>query len=859
MKSLLTGASTLALTAFMADQALAQGATVQKDASGQVETIVVTGTRASGLKAVDSPAPVQVLGNDIIKRVGNPDLVQGLAASIPSLQAQNSGTDQAAFNKAFKLRGVSPNHTLVEVNGERRHGTANVAVLFGAFGGNAAPDMNFIPTSAIDHVEVLQDGAAAQYGTDAIAGVVNVILKKADHGGSFSAEGGQYIDGGGITTDIQGNIGFSPIDKAYLNVTAQYKWQGHSFRSDINPAVVNLATYNVPGYTGNPNLNIATNQSQNYIGKYPALPLADSYPKVARGGGDPQLRTGNLFYNAGYDVNNDFTIFSFGSFGYKDGQAFEGYRPPDRIPTPAGGALFPGGFDPKEEDQETDYSFTVGGKGMFNDTRFNLASTYGRNYDRIYVLGSINGDLYKDFGFSPSTFHDGDFTATEWTTDLDLSHDFDLGMTAPVTVAGGAQYRINSYEIKAGDPSSYYFSGHSSAGGGAQSFFGYSPQNAGYYQRSNYAFYGDVAATPVKDLKLEGAVRYEDYSDFGSTVIYKGTARYDFNDMLAIRGTADTGFRAPSLGEEFYSGINVSPTSISPQLPANLAGKSLGVANLRPEKSTDFSVGVVTHFLPRLTMTLDAYAMKITDRIMPVGGAGWYAYNINAAGVDSGLPALKNALIASNIQVPSFVSNPAKGTTSTAQVTTFANGADTQTYGVDFVATYLMDYGRFGHVDYSLSVNYNYTKVLRQLPPPLNLPAYLNASSIATLEASTPKWRGMFSAYWTKGPWSLNFRENYYGSAFGYSNPAGQTTVFVQSITRPAWISDFEGAYEFPHRVKFAMGVQNAFNIYPNAAPYQIRLSYLNTNSASFASSKYQGAAYGTNGGFYYGRLTWTF
>ena len=484
----------------------------------------------------------------------------------------------------------------------------------------------------------------------------------------------------------------------------------------MNPQVVNLSTYNIPGFTGR--FSPATNLSQNYIGRFPGLVNGDSYPDIARSPGDPQMRTGNLMYNAGYDVNDKVTLFSFGSFGYKDGMAYEGYRTPDRVLFPGGASMFPAGFDPQEEDREIDYSFTAGGRGVINDTRWNLASTYGRNYDRIYVIGSANADLLKDTGFTPTTFHDGDFTVTEWTTDLDLSHDFAInGMASPLTVAGGAQYRINSYQIKPGDPSSYYFSGHSAAGGGAQSFFGYSPQNSGYYQRSNYAFYGDVAATPIRQLKLEGAIRYENYTDFGSTVIYKGTARYDFNDMIALRGTADTGFRAPSLGEEFYSGINVSPTSISPQLPANLAGKSLGVANLRPEKSTDFSVGVATHFLPRLTMTLDAYAMKITDRIMPVGGAGWYAYNINAQGVDSGIQALKNALIASNIQVPAFVSNPALGTTSTAQVTTFANGADTQTYGVDYVATYPMDYGVFGHVDYSLSANYNYTKVLRQLPP----------------------------------------------------------------------------------------------------------------------------------------------
>jgi iron complex outermembrane receptor protein len=857
MKHVFGSASTLVLSIVLAGQAQAQSAAVQKDSTGEVEAIVVTGTRSTGLKAVDSPAPVQVLGADILKRVGQPDLVQSLAQHIPSLQAQNTGTDQAAFNKAFKLRGVSPNHSLVLINGERRHGTGNIAVLFGTFGGNAAADMNFVPVSAIDHVEVLQDGAAAQYGTDAIAGVINVILKRASHGGSLSVTGGHYLDEGGLTTDVQGNVGFAPTDKSFLNVTLQYKYQGHSFRGDINPQVVNLATYNVPGFTGR--FSPATNQSQNFIGRYPGLALDPNYPYLARSPGDPQLRMGNLFYNAGYELNSELSLYSFGSVGYKDGQAYEGYRTPDRVLFPNGSPMFPAGFDPKEQDVEVDYSFTAGLKGEVKGTRINLASTYGRNYDRIYVLGSANADLLKDTGATPTTFHDGDFTTTEWSNNLDLSHDFEVGLYGPLTLAGGAEARVNSYQIKAGDPLSYYFSGHSAAGGGAQSFFGYAPQNSGYYQRSNYSFYADVALSPIQALKLEGAVRYENYTDFGSTVIYKGTARYDFSDKIGLRGTIDTGFRAPSLGEEFYSGINVSPTSISPQLPANLAGASLGVANLKPEKSTDYSIGLVTHLFPRLTMTLDAYALKITNRIMPIGGSGWFAYNVNAQGVDTGIPALKAALVASGIQVPDFVAHPALGTTATAQVTTFGNGADTQTYGVDWVATYPMDLGRFGHVDYALAVNYNNTQVTKVLPAPLDLPALLNQSSIATLEDATPKWRGTFSAFWSKGPFSLNVREQFYGSTYGWSNPAGQTTVFVQSITNAAWLTDLEAGYDLPHNIKLGIGVNNAFNVYPNAAPDVLRLSYLATNSATFATSKRQGSAYGTDGGFYYGRLTWSF
>jgi iron complex outermembrane receptor protein len=861
MKVLLTGASALVLTAVTAGQVFAQTATAQTDASGSVEAIVVTGTRTTGLKAVDSAAPVQVLGNDILKRTGQPDLVQSLAQNIPSLQAQTFGSDEAQFNKSFKLRGVSPNDTLVLINGERRHGTANVAVSGGAFGGNAAADLNYIPTAAIDHVEVLQDGAAAQYGTDAIAGVVNIILKKADHGGSISAEGGHYMDQGGLTTDFQANIGFAPVDRMFVNVTIENKFQGNSFRGDLDPRVVSLSGppngYNVPGFG---QVNLTSNTTQATVGgkkvsiptAYPQIALFPGYPYVnyINGDGQTQLTTG--FYNAGYEATPEINIYSFGSFGYKDGRAYENYRLPNVAVFPNGNLMYPAGFSPMENIRETDYSFTVGAKGSIGDTTYNIASTYGRNYDRIYVLGSANTSALTDFNYSPSNFHDGDFTSTEWTNNLDLTHAFNVGLSEPVTVAVGAEARVDTYELKAGDPLSYY-------GTGAQSFFGYSPANASYNQRESHALYGDVAFKPVQKLSLDGAIRWENYSDFGDAVIYKGTGRYDFTDMIALRATVDTGFRAPTTAEEFYQGINVGPTSISGVFAPNSPGAHfLGFSGLKPEKSFDYSVGVVTHFLPRLTMTLDAYALKLTDRIVQSGTI----YGLNSTPRNDISPSVLQALNASGIPIPGIIPQTiAAGGSGSVGVNTFVNGADTQTYGVDYVATYAMSYGAFGHVDYSLSMNYNDTHVTKIHAPPSNVSpnvVLLDIGAVSGLEDSTPKWRGSANAYWSKGPWSLNLRENFYGASYGYSQNA-VTGGYQQLITRAAWLTDIEGSYEFPHRVKFTMGANNVFNEYPNQELYSARLASLAKNSSGFASNKYPSAPYGYNGGFYYGKLSWTF
>jgi iron complex outermembrane receptor protein len=856
------GASALVLVSLMATQAFAQAGA----ASGGVDEIVVTGTRTSGLRAVDSAAPVQVLGDEILKRVGQPDLVQSLAQNIPSLQAQTFGSDEAQFNKSFKLRGVSPNETLVLVNGERRHGTGNVNVAGGAFGGNAAADLNYIPVDAIDHVEVLQDGAAAQYGTDAIAGVVNIILKKRSSGGSLTATGGHYYDQGGLTTDLMGNIGLPLTDKGFINMTLETKFQGQSFRGDFDPRVLHLdgATplpvqpktpiiYPLPVGTagGNAAGGVSGNVSANAntLPRFPLVAGFPNYPYTNQIGGDGQTQLDDFFYNAGYELSPEVSLYSFGSAGYKDGRAYENYRLPSVVVNSAGAPLYPAGFSPLENIRETDFGVTLGAKGMFKDTTWNLASTYGRNYDRIYVLGSSNSSLYLDTGATPANFHDGDFTATELTNNLDLSHSFDVGMAQPLTLAGGAEFRINSYELKAGDPASYYKTG-------AQSFFGYAPSNAGYHQRSNYAFYADVAMTPVSNLKIDGAIRYENYTDFGAATVYKGTARYDFSPAIAVRATADTGFRAPTMAEQFYSGINVGPTSISGVFAPNSAGATfLGLSGLKPEKSVDYSIGLVTHLVPRLTMTLDGYALKITDRIVQSGT--FFGYNTTPRNDIS--PSVLTALTSSGVTIDP---NIFRVSSASVGIVSFVNGADTQTYGADFVATYPMDYGKWGHIDYSLSANYNDTKITKIAKPPSNVSpnaVILDQASMSTIEDSTPKFRGTFGAFWRMGKFSANLRESFYGSAYVYAQNA-QTGVYTQIKNNATALTDLEGSWEVIPSVKISLGANNLLNTYPTKEPTAFRQASFNTNSSGFASNVYPNfSAFGFNGGFYYGRVTYSF
>ena len=816
------------------------------DAPTDVDAVIVTGTRTTGLRAVDSPAPIQVLGADVLKRTGQPDLIQSLAQNVPSMQAQSFGSDAAAFHLSIKLRGLSPNHTLVLVNGKRRHGTANVVVSGGAFGGNAAADIGLIPTSGIDHVEVLQEGAAAQYGTDAIAGVVNIILKKNTSGGSISLTGGQYFDEGGEQGALLANLGVEPFDGAYLNMTMETKYHGFSFRGDVDPRVVV-----VPGAAAS--TVTATNA---LLAAYPKLTQAADYPYVNRIAGDAEYRQTTVLYNAGYEFNDHLEFYTFGSAAYKWGQAYENYRLPNVVLGKAATDVpFPTGFAPKESVEENDYSVSAGFKGDFSGWNWDAATTYGYDLNKVYVLSSANSSVYNESstltspGFTQTSFHDGDFHASQWTNTLDVNKDFDVGFAKPLTVAGGLEYRKETYGIVAGDPQSYYKTG-------AQSFFGYSPVNQGDHDRNTKAIYVDLATHPVDPWTVDFALRYEKYSDFGDTTVAKLTTRYDFSDAVAIRGTASTGFRAPTLAEEFYSGINVGPTSISGVFAPNSAGaKFLGAAGLGPEKSKNFSLGLVTHLFPGLTMTLDLYQIQIKDRIVQSGN--FAGYNSNKNVITS--PSVLQALAGSGITIDPAIFAASSGSVG---VQTFVNGVDSKNTGADFVATYGTDYGNFGRVDWSFSANYNKMEIEKVHAPPSNVDprvVLLDLPAIATLTTSTPKIRATAGAFWSLGMFSVNLRESFYSKTTGLNqDPVG--AFFDTTEIKPSFLTDLEASVEAVKGVKLSIGANNLFNKYPTKTNALYRKGQLDTRASGYASSVYPGfSPFGINGGYYYGKLTVSF
>ena len=372
---------------------------------------------------------------------------------------QAFGNDLAGETLQAKLRGLSCNDVLVLVNGKRRHGTANIEIDPGdPYQGCAGVDWNFIPLDSIDHIEVLTDGAAAQYGTDAIAGVINIILKKDASGGSVSGTYGNYMDGGGNTGDVSANAGFAPIENSYVNLTAEVHHHGDSNRGAIDPRVINAA-------------NSGTYPNDNVVN-------APGYPYLNGQEGDAGYELKIFSINAGFDFGNGQEFYAFGTYGDKRAAAYQNYRTPSKVSytdptTDVTTYPFPFGFDPQESTHETDYSATAGFKGVIAQWNWDLSSTFGGDKPDIYTLNSANNGVYGATGVpTPSNYYDGYLQTTQWTSTLDFNRDFDVGLAGPLNVAYGAEYRRETYAVGAGVPISYL-------DGGAQSYPGFTPTDAG--------------------------------------------------------------------------------------------------------------------------------------------------------------------------------------------------------------------------------------------------------------------------------------------------------------------------------------------------------------------------------------------
>jgi iron complex outermembrane recepter protein len=806
--------------------------------NAQLGEIIVTGTRASGITAPESPTPIKVLSADAIQHVGQPNLNQVLTQLVPSFTAQAIGADLGNLTLSARLRGLSPNHALILVNGKRRHGTANVAIISSPFQGSAAPDLDLISPSSIKRVEVLEDGAAAQYGSDAIAGVINIILKNDAEGVSGSLTGGKNYDVGGDTYAGTVHLATKLGDDGFANVTIFHRYHNFTQIGGLDNRVTDPS--------GAPQSSLSAAQRAIYE-------TVAGYPYVNPLNGDARSHLTNVQYNSGYDVGS-VSLYSFGSYSHRIAESRANVRLPDRIiASPVlgvsgvlgapGSILFaPTGFVPRLKIREDDYSITGGMKGDLAGFSYDLSTTYGVEKDQIYTINTANRSLFIDTHTTPTDFYNGNFKATEWTSNADFTREIDIGLTEPLNLAFGAEYRWNQYVIGAGETLSFYKEGE-------QAYPGFRPTDAGTHSRDSQSVYLDIALNPLEKLKFDGAVRYEHYSDFGSKIIFKGTSRYDLSDAFAVRGTVSTGFRAPTLAESYYSATTVSTQSAFVQLPANsAAAKLLGFRNLKPEKSTNFSAGVVVRPAPRLSITLDAYQISVRDRILGTG-------SIFGRGGATVFPIVTDAIIANgNVLDPTV---PQTG------IAIFTNGASTRTRGIDLTMSYPTNFDSLGKVDWTIAANYNRTKATRvylapsQLTPvgatqPISL---FNATTISNLERASPRVKVVGSANWTLGRFSVVLRETLYGKSSQDLSPNGGT--FYRQTIKTAAITDIEAGFRITDNIDFSIGANNLLNKRPPHV--QVLSATTIADGKNVFDAPLLFSPYGINGGYYYGRINFKF
>jgi iron complex outermembrane recepter protein len=858
----------LADNAATTDTAVATDAAAAADTAASDSTlseVIVTGTRTSGLKATDSPAPVQVVdGGQLARTPATPDLSQTLGALVPSLEVANTGGDLSALTLQVALRSLSPNDTLVLINGKRRHTTSNIDVAgTDNFGGGAGADLNLIPANAIDHVEVLTDGAAAQYGSDAIGGVINIILKKQPEGGNLQASYGGYQDGGGKTDDVSGNIGFQPYDGAYINFTGEFRNHGHTVRSEALPFYSVLQDGLPPAgtYAGAGLQPIDLNAVS-----------SPGFPVLNRISGDAQYQSKLASFNSGFRLSEDIEFYSFGTWGQKAAEAYENFRLPhiaNYTPAPVGGVAqptqyyYPYGFTPTENINEVDYGLTGGLRGAIVGWNWDVSSTYGRDVNQFYTENSVNTTAYKSgvsnpvtgytspAGYSPSTFYDGLFKTTQWTTNLDVDHEFDIGLAGPLNVALGAEHRRDAFTAGAGIPLSYL-------GGGGASFAGFSPTDAGGHSRSNDAGYIDLAAKVIGGLRLDVAGRYENFSDFGSAKSGKFTARYDFNAAFALRGTISNGFRAPTVAEEYYTKTSTSPTSTGVQLGADGSAAGLfGLGQLQPETSVNYSLGAVFTPVPDFTGTLDVSHIDLDHRI--VASQSFYsliANSTNTAGVQQPAYALVTAALNTN-------GNQLNPAIFTDYASFFLNGVDTSTDSVDLALDYVTLFDSFGKVDWTLNANYNHTQIISVRQSPAQLASLglsvLNPTGFAGLTTGQPRYNIQFGGLWTYSKLTVNLREVIHDSTTNITTVAGngvQSLYDTKSGVIP--ITNLDIGYSALNSLTLSVGAVNLFNRYPDKVPAGL-INYYNNLGQAFGATQYAASPIGIDGGYYYVKATYTF
>jgi iron complex outermembrane receptor protein len=713
-----------------------------------------------------------------------------LQSAVPSLNVHLQPiSDAASMIRPANLRGLSSDSTLIMVNGKRRHRASVIAFQGGGVNdGSQGPDISVIPSIALKSVEVLRDGAAAQYGSDAVAGVINFVLNDSAEGGSLKVKQGQFSEGDGDTTVVMGNFGMPLTDAGFMNISFQMKENEATSRSVQRPDAQALID------AGN---NSVTRPAQIW-----GAPIIDDDV--------------TFFFNSGLDLGNGGQAYMFGNYSERDIDGGFYFRNPDgrggvftkgdgtrliadvtgdmsgNCPTALDPSDYagrdaviadpncyilnqaaPGGYTPRFVGNITDSSFTMGRSGEFASgplagTAFDISGSVGRNEASFGLNNTFNPSMGPD---SPRDFETGSYIQLAKTFNVDMSKEYDS-----MSVAYGAEWRETTFSVISGEEASWVAGPYATQGFnvGSHGFAGFSPDSAGAFSRRNYAVYGDVSNQVSDDLLVQGAIRYEDYSSGLDTTNYKLAFNYQLTDDLALRGSHSTGFRAPTQGQANV--VNTQTTLVDGQLTQaqTLPGFKLGAEQLQPEESTSFAIGIVAT-LGEVELTADWFNIEVDDRI---------ALTSNAAPTD----AQRAAMTAAGIPNAELI----------GEVNYFTNDFNTETSGLDIVATYSADL-MGGSTDFSAAYNYTDTEVSDQ-------GNVTSDSKVKRLEEGLPNHRATFTMDQQWENVSAFVRANYYGEYYAvHADWFGTNADSAMTV-------DVEVTYDINDNFNVSVGAQNIFD-----------------------------------------------
>ncbi|HUQ81915.1 MAG TPA: TonB-dependent receptor [Gemmatimonadaceae bacterium] len=801
------------------------GQTTSKDfaltrSPATLEALAIVGTRGEARTVTESPVPIDVLTASEIVSTGRTETNQILQMLAPSFNfPRPSISDGSDHVRPATLRGLGPDQVLVLVNGKRRHNSALVNVNGTVGRGSTGVDLNAIPASMIDRIEVLRDGAAAQYGSDAIAGVINVVLKGSAPG-EASGTFGQTAEGDGQVAHLAANAGSVFGQSNYFHAGLEYRNRGFTNRAGIDPRNQYFA-----------------NDPRNNQPKRVTLRLGDAATKDVLG-----------MFNGSYTTQRGIELYAFGGASNRDGESAANWRLPNGNNTVR--ALWPDGFLPLINTEIWDLSASAGAKGLAAGWQWDLSTTFGRNSLQYDVSQSNNASMGLS---SPTDFDAGQLRFAQSTTNLDLFRTVGLGGLS-VRTAAGAEFRLDKYEIVAGEDASWIDGKQRILDGpnanssttlpapGAQGFPGFRPADEQNETRNNYAVYVDLESDLTSQLLLGLAGRFEDYSDFGSTTTGKLTARFAITPQVALRGAVNTGFRAPSLGQSFFS--STATNLVAGQFleirtfPVSSAGaKALGAKPLKPEKSVNASFGVTFDPTSQFSLSVDYYDIKINDRIV-------FSENFIGAAIQSRLAAI--------------------GLTGITGARYFTNAIDTHTRGVDVVANYGLDFGRSGGVlRFTGGYNHNKNEVTNVIPTPPELTGFseqlFGRAERGRIEEAQPRDNILLSANYSRGVLGGVVRAQRFGEVTNRQIRVATNQPSDQTFSAK-WITDVSGSYRLLNRVTFALGADNVFDIYPDVQDDQWNVATGFAGNSNFGMNPYSGISpFGFNGRFFWAKLSYGF